>query len=603
MRKSTCVWMAALGLMAAMASFTASACDRPITVGAAQVGASGTYPGSSPANAIDGNTGTAWNSGGFPTQWIQIDLGRVRPVCSLRLTALQSPAGTATHTVLIGDNELSLTPLRTVSRSFADFQVEIVPVAVNTRYIRIRTDSSPSWVAWREIQVFSSQSARANNADLRHYGYFGEGGIDDQPDPTPTVSDPRPYNVTAAVAAHSNVAWTRVWQVDNKIAQLNALGRSDTKLIVDMYDIFFDPSTPHATAWANAGMDALLDRHGSRMAAIVIMDEPDVHTDQELIGFDQKLDFLKQRIAARGRSIPVFIDYSYLAFTTNRWPGFARADWVGFNCYPQQHGSSGPFRYDQCTSNGAGGYHRISGHLNTIIAKTSANQRVAMFPQAFYMLPVGTQATTGTFVPLDAKDFMNAAYDNMLLLAENEPKVVALFNFYHQSLNTSAESWIGAEWLTDTQASRNIRAKLQSIGGCLTGRATCPARRLRPTNAGASAGASTVGYAFDDNPGTAWQAGGFPAQTIWYEFPRSVGIGRIRLIPSQAPVCADTTHEIWGGTGVGDLSRMAVHTGNTCDNQAFEIDEFWRNNDIRRIEIRTLSSPSWVSWREIEVYR
>ena len=339
------------------------------------------------------------------------------------------------------------------------------------------------------------------------------------------------------------------------------------------------------------------------MAAIVIMDEPDVHSDQELIGFDQKLDFLKQRIAARGRSIPVFIDYSYLAFTTNRWPGFARADWVGFNCYPQQHGSSGPFRYDQCTSNGAGGYHRISGHLNAIIAKTSINQRVAMFPQAFYMLPVGTQATTSTFVPLDAKDFMNAAYDNMLLLAENEPKVVAIFNFYHQSLNTSAESWVGAEWLTDTQASRNIRAKLQAIGGCLTGRAACPARRLRPTNAGASAGASTVGYAFDDNPGTAWQAGGFPTHTIWYEFPRSVGIGRIRLIPSQVPICANTTHEIWGGTGVGDLSRMAVYTGNTCDNQAFEIDEFWRNNAIRRIEIRTLSSPSWVSWREIEVYR
>ena len=603
MKKSMVGWMTALGLMAAMVSFAASACDRPIAVGATQVSASGAYPGSPPANVVDGNTGTFWNAGGFPVQWIQIDLGAVRPVCSLRLTALQSPAGTATHTVLIGDNAQSLTPLRTVSKVFADFQVDVVPIAANTRFIRIRTDSGPSWVAWREIQVFSAQSARANNADLRYYGYFGDGGIDHQPDPTPTVSDPRPYNVTAAVAAHSNLAWTRVWQVDNKIAQLNALGRADTKLVVDMYDIFFDPNTPYATAWVNAGMDALLDRHGARMAAIVIMDEPDVHADQELIGFDQKLDFLKQRIAARGRAIPVFIDYSYLAFTTNRWPGFARADWVGFNCYPQQHGSSGPFRYDQCNANGSGGHHRISGYLNAIIAKTTAAQRVAMFPQAFYMVPAGTQATINTVVPADAKDFMNAAYDNMLLLAENEQKVIALFNFYHQSLNTPTESWVGAEWLTDTQSTRNIRGKLQSIGACLTGRATCAARKLRPTNAGASAGASSVGFAFDDNPGTAWQAGGFAAQTLWYEFPRGVGIGRIRLTPSQYPACATTVHEIWGGAGSADLSKMAVYAGNTCDNQAFEIADLWRNNDIRRLEIRTLSSPSWVSWREVEVYR
>lgn len=603
MKKSMFGWMAAIGLAAGLTQFAACACDKPIPVGAGQVSASNTYPGYPPANAVDGNAATFWNSGGFPAQWIQIDLGSVRPVCSLRLTVLQSPAGNATHTVLIGNDAQSLAPLRTVSKSFADMQVEVIPIAANTRFIRIRTDSGPSWVSWREVQVFSAQTARANNIDLRYHGYFGEGGIDDQPDPTPTVSDPRPYNVTEAVIGHSNVAWTRVWQVDNKIARLNALGRTDTKLIVDMYDIFFDPNTPYATLWSNTGMDALLDRHGARMAAIVIMDEPDVHSDTALIGFDQKLDFLKQRIAARGRSIPVFIDYSYLAFSTNRWPGFARADWVGFNCYPQQHGSTGPFRYDQCNNNGAGGYHRISAQLNTLIAKTSAAQRVALFPQAFYMLPAGTQATTGTYVPPDAKSFMMAAHDNMLLLAENEPKVVALFNFYHQSLNTPTESWVGAEWLNDAQPSRDLRTRLQSIGGCLTGRATCPARRLRPTNAGASAGSATVANAFDDNTNTAWQAGGSPAQTLWYEFPRGVGIGRIRLTPSQYPVCANTTHEIWGGTGPADLSRMAVYTGNTCDNQAFEITEFWRNNDIRRLEVRTLSSPSWVSWREVEVYR
>ena len=73
------------------------------------------------------------------------------------------------------------------------------------------------------------------------------------------------------------------------------------------------------------------------------------------------------------------------------------------------------------------------------------------------------------------------------------------------------------------------------------------------------------------------------------------------VIDNAFPVTV-TSPSAWV-TAVGRYCWKAVYTGNTCDNQAFEIDEFWRNNDIRRIEIRTLSSPSWVSWREIEIYR
>jgi hypothetical protein len=114
-----------------------------------------------PANAVDGNPGSIWNSGGSPPQWIEIDLGMPATVARIRLRVAQSPAGRTTHLVSTrgpgaGDAYVVRGQL---SGSTSDSQVlEITGGApwANVRFVRVETLESPSWVSWREIEVLGS---------------------------------------------------------------------------------------------------------------------------------------------------------------------------------------------------------------------------------------------------------------------------------------------------------------------------------------------------------------------------------------------------------------------------------------------------------------
>lgn len=120
--------------------------------------ASRSLPAEPPENAVDDNAGTQWGAGDGPVQWIQIDLQGSFRVTEIHLLAAQYPAGNTTHRVQVrfaggdafqtvhefqdftSDNDWLIftagTPLETVSQ------------------IRIQTIASPSWVAWKEIQVY-----------------------------------------------------------------------------------------------------------------------------------------------------------------------------------------------------------------------------------------------------------------------------------------------------------------------------------------------------------------------------------------------------------------------------------------------------------------
>ena len=64
------------------------------------VTASATEAGSSPTRAVDGLNATFWNSGGPPTQWIEIDLGGTASIGRVLLFVLQYPDGATTHRIL-----------------------------------------------------------------------------------------------------------------------------------------------------------------------------------------------------------------------------------------------------------------------------------------------------------------------------------------------------------------------------------------------------------------------------------------------------------------------------------------------------------------------
>jgi YD repeat-containing protein len=130
---------------------------------ASSASASNYISGNEPGKAIDGNVNTLWNSGGFPSQWITIDLGQLSTVSKVRLLIAQSPTGSTTHELYGGATTSNLSSLGSLSGSTQNGQwLEFDPNTSNIRYLKVLTTSSPSWVAWSEIEVYGSNSATTN---------------------------------------------------------------------------------------------------------------------------------------------------------------------------------------------------------------------------------------------------------------------------------------------------------------------------------------------------------------------------------------------------------------------------------------------------------
>jgi hypothetical protein len=125
------------------------ALNKPVQVSAAM-------PDAAAALAVDGNPETIWNSGQDAHQWIQIDLGQPVSISSIRLTVSQFPEGPTTHQVWVGADPNMLKLVHEFSGVTKDPEVLTFSPATNlneVRFVRILTQSSPSWVAWREIEV------------------------------------------------------------------------------------------------------------------------------------------------------------------------------------------------------------------------------------------------------------------------------------------------------------------------------------------------------------------------------------------------------------------------------------------------------------------
>jgi uncharacterized protein (TIGR03437 family) len=125
----------------------------------------GTSPGSGgPMLAIDGNVSTFWNSGGFPPQWIEIDLPVPSIVSGVRLTVDQFPSGPTVHDLYV-QSEAGGQPqvVTEFSGTTQDQQVLTWTPSrplVGVTSVRVTTVSSPSFVAWREIEILSGDSGQ-----------------------------------------------------------------------------------------------------------------------------------------------------------------------------------------------------------------------------------------------------------------------------------------------------------------------------------------------------------------------------------------------------------------------------------------------------------
>lgn len=105
---------------------------------------------------VDGDTATAWGSGGYQPASADFDVRTPQTISHIQLVVMQTPHGTTTHTVYGGPSLSSLTALNPpITGDTSDGQViDLYGSWSNIRYLRVATTQSPSWVAWREINVF-----------------------------------------------------------------------------------------------------------------------------------------------------------------------------------------------------------------------------------------------------------------------------------------------------------------------------------------------------------------------------------------------------------------------------------------------------------------
>jgi hypothetical protein len=111
----------------------------------------------------------------------------------------------------------------------------------------------------------------------------------------------------------------------------------------------------------------------------------------------------------------------------------------------------------------------------------------------------------------------------------------------------------------------------------------------------------TLSNAADGRVDNMWNSGGYPPAWIELDLGRDTRLTGIRLLPSQLPNVADTLHRVYGRR---DGSRtevlLAELNGTTRDNTWIDV-AFEQRQRIRYVRVATLTSPSWVAWREIQV--
>jgi hypothetical protein len=114
----------------------------------------------SAANVADGDFDTAWNAGAGPPAWVEVQLDGPSRIAAIRLTVGQFPAGRTEHLVLGRTAGGALVELWTFEGSTADGDLlAATPEAPwdAVTAVRIETVTSPSWVAWRELEVVAAE--------------------------------------------------------------------------------------------------------------------------------------------------------------------------------------------------------------------------------------------------------------------------------------------------------------------------------------------------------------------------------------------------------------------------------------------------------------
>lgn len=183
--------------------------------------------------AVDRDTATLWNSMLYPWSsagdppFIRLDYDQVRLVEGIELVVAQTPGGSTVHELWMmdEDGDWGTSPVTTFQQNTSDGQVlayRLSP-AREVKGLYVRTTRSPSFVAWREIRVYSPIAPPG--------GYLGA-----TPTPVPTP-----------ISRGANIAPEADWvQVSANVADAGLTRDGDTGTIWNSGDDmpWADPSSP-----------------------------------------------------------------------------------------------------------------------------------------------------------------------------------------------------------------------------------------------------------------------------------------------------------------------------------------------------------------------
>jgi hypothetical protein len=161
-----------------------------------------------------------------------------------------------------------------------------------------------------------------------------------------------------------------------------------------------------------------------------------------------------------------------------------------------------------------------------------------------------------------------------------------------------APAWRPSGTILLAQPAKNIEAQ-EEIEIAQPGTNLARRKQVRVSRALTS---NPAHMAVDGNPNNWWGAGAFAPQWIEVDLEASYIVAEIRMLPSQSPA-GKTIHRLFVKGSATNNEYELLHTFEEVTRDSgwltFKLPEPLRG--IRYIRIETISSPSWVSWREIEV--
>ncbi len=395
-----------------------------------------------PNDALDADTTTYWNSGGYAPQWIEVDLGGSQQVSTLTLEFAQSPAGISTHQLYAGSTENPTALVKTVNAFTEDQEkmvVQFVPPLTNVRYLRIVTTESPSWVAWRTIRasaeaVPTSVVKALRTPHMQQFGYYYSAGVG--------------ANAIDAVAPFTNSVWVGGATVSDVVQKVQEAHTRRLGVVLAVTNFFFDPEHPSqlypgdnsqrfAELWS-----ALVPYHQS-IKAFYVIDEPylnSIGTGVSDATLKNAMNAVATHLHLAAPGIPTMAIFSSneavrSEFFSELLP--RSVDWIGFDCYL----SFG----EACTE------QKVRNLFSNFLAQKSPGQKIILVPDAYW----------GS-VPDAATDERIAARVRLYQeFAASTPEVVGVYPFLYHTEPTS-QLW-GAVSLPRTKAL--LRDWYYALGG------------------------------------------------------------------------------------------------------------------------------------------